>query len=158
VVVVDVGLGDPFREKDLGDVPSYSVPSVLLYQSAVMLRPSGLKHGTITKMTFSSILAVSSSSLLRRSWASSGDIWVPPISEAWRLMDWQTTTFALDRRSLTSSSVRPRGSLILRLISLRLSRFARFSGDEMTTSRKGTPSVLGPMSLTFILSLCCWSR
>jgi len=118
-----------------------------------MIWPSGLKQGTMRKTTFSRMRRASSSVPVSRSYASSGAIWVPPISVAWRLMDWQMTA----RPSLiraSASSVSPLGSLSLRFTSLSRSRFLRLSAEEMITSRKGLPSVEEPISTTLILSLC----
>ena len=44
--------------------------------------------------------------------------------------------------------------MILRFTCLSRSRLAMFSGEEMITSKKGLPSVEGPMSITSIRSLC----
>ncbi len=128
-----------------------------MYQSVTMIWPSGLKHGTMRNTTLSSIRFVSASSLVSRSYASSGAIWVPPISVACRLIDWQMTPFPRLISLSTCSSERPSGSASLLFISLIFSRLARFLAEEMMQRRKGLPSVEGPMSTTFILSLCSWS-
>ncbi|MBA7608263.1 hypothetical protein ES703_15439 [subsurface metagenome] len=134
-------------------MPSYSVPIHLLYQSVTMIWPSGLKQGTMRKTTLSRMRFVSASSLDSRSYVSSGAIWVPPISVAWRLIDWQMTALPSLICFFTSSLERPSGSASLLLIFRIFSRFFRFLAEEMMHRRNGWPSVEGPMSMTLILSL-----
>ena len=47
-----------------------------------------------------------------------------------------------------SASATPRGSLKVALISLSSSSLAKLAGDEMNSTRKGFPQVVGPMFTT----------
>ena len=114
-----------------------------------MIWPSGLKHGTSMKITLSRIRRASSSFRASRSKASSGAIWVPPISVACMLIDCTTIALPSPASARACASVRPRGSLNCAFTSRYRSSFAMFAADVMKTSRNGLPSDVGPMFTAF---------
>src|SRR3954452_9439479 len=123
-----------------------------MYQSDTWVVPSGLTLGTNSVTTLSRIDRASADSLVTRSYANCGAVWVGATSVEWMPKSTQATALPWLASSLAALSLMPAWDRSREMRANR-SRLARLAGEETIAMTWSRPSDVVPRSTMRIRSL-----